>query len=72
MQRTIRHNVELYKGRGSACQQALGGIEKSSPRYKGSARVETNSNRIEKNSFVVKEDGVHLNVLNKRFRNLAQ
>lgn len=62
--------MELYKGRGSACQQALGVIEKSSPWDKDSARIETNSNTIEKNSYVVKEDGLHLNVLNTQFRKL--
>ncbi len=72
MQRTIRYNVELYKGRGSAYQQAIGRIKEFSPRNKGSTKVETYSNRIGKNSYVVKEDVIHLNVLNKRFRNLPQ
>ena len=61
--------MELYKARGGSYKQARGGIEKSSPGYKAGGAIEANSNRTEKNSYGIKEDGLYLNVLNKWFGN---
>lgn len=54
--------MELYKTRISPYKQARGVIEEFSTWDKESTRIETDSNRIEKNNYGVKEDGVYLNV----------